>query len=81
MREFSRQLSSNAVVLGTSARVRPVEAVYQDESYRALHKVLGFSARISSRWAEGNSGRIDVWLPEKKWGIEIPREGDRLQEH
>lgn len=82
LRHFSMaQLSSNAEVLGSGARVRPIEAVYQDEFYRALHKVLRFSTRISSEWTEGSSGRIDFWLPDVKWGIEILRDGDQLGEH
>lgn len=76
----SRQLSSTAG-LGTGAIIRPVEAAYQDEFYRALHTVLGFSAKISSEWSGDGSGRIDFRLPEVQWGIELLREGDRLGEH
>ena len=82
LRTFSRRaLSFNSVTLGTGARMRPVEALYQDEFYRALHKVLGFSARVSSEWAGDNSGRIDFRIADANWGLEVLREGDRLGEH
>jgi hypothetical protein len=83
LRKFSlRSISSATQQLGTGAVVRPVEAVYQDEFYRALHQVLGFSTRVSSEWSGGGGrGRIDFRLTDVGWGIELLREGDRLSEH
>jgi hypothetical protein len=82
LRKFSpTQLLSNSEVLGTGALVRPVEAIYQDEFYRSLFRILGFSAKISSEWSGDKRGRIDFLLPEARWGIEVLRDGDRLRDH
>lgn len=49
LENFSRkELLSNSTVLTTAAFKRPNEATYQNKRYRALHKMLGFSSRISS---------------------------------
>ncbi|KAF8540140.1 hypothetical protein BDD12DRAFT_880931 [Trichophaea hybrida] len=60
---------------------RPPEACYQDEFYRALHEVLGFSTRVSSEWSGSNDGRIDFLLPDPGWGFELLRDGEGLSEH
>lgn len=67
--------------MGTGAVIRPVEARYQDEFYRALHDVLGFSSKIHSEWSGNGNGRIDFRITEVEWGIEILRDGDRLDAH
>ncbi|KAF5863447.1 hypothetical protein ETB97_010078 [Aspergillus alliaceus] len=53
LRKFSLRNLSSAAQLGTGAVMRPVEAAYQDEFYRALHALLGFSSKISML-REGN---------------------------
>ena len=58
-----------------------MEATYQDKFYRALHKVLGFSAKVSSEWSSDGIAQIDFRLPDVKWGIELLCEGDHLGEH
>ena len=45
------------------------------------HKVLGFSAKVSSEWSSDGIGWIDFRLPDVKWGIELLCEGDHLGEH
>jgi hypothetical protein len=84
LRQLSiRNLSSTAehVKLGPGAVKRPVEAAYKDEFYRVLNVLLGFSSTVSSEWSGGGNGQIDLWIPGSKWGIELLREGDRLDEH
>ena len=49
--------------------------------YRALHVVLGLSSKVSSEWFEDGKGRIDFRLADIGWGIEMMREGNRLNEH
>ncbi|KAN0075628.1 hypothetical protein V8E54_006898 [Elaphomyces granulatus] len=73
LRKFSLRNLSSSAQLGTAAMMRPVEAAYQDEMYRALLVVLGFSSEVSSEWSEDGK---DVG-----WGIEMMREGNRLNEH
>jgi len=61
------------------------EAQYQDEFYRCLFAVTCGNVRISPEFASARgarvAGRIDFFIPIVKWGIEITREGDRLQQH
>ena len=58
LRKFSLRNLSSAAQLGAAAMMRPVEAAYQDEMYRALLVVLGFSSEVSSEWSEDGKGRI-----------------------
>lgn len=81
LRKFSLRNLSSTTRVGTGAVIRPVEAAYQDEIYRALHAVLGFSTNVSSEWAADGNGRIDFRLADVGWGIELLREGSRLGEH
>ena len=67
--------------MGTGAVVRPVESRYQDEFYRALYEVLGFSSHVHSEWSGDGNGRIDFRITEVEWGFEILRDGDRLHSH
>ncbi|KAB8229541.1 uncharacterized protein BDW43DRAFT_303111 [Aspergillus alliaceus] len=81
LRKFSLRNLSSAAQLGTGAVMRPVEAAYQDEFYRALHALLGFSSKISSEWSGSKDGRIDFRIADVNWGIEVLREGNRLTKH
>lgn len=67
--------------LSTAARLRPVEAQYQDEFYRAFNNVVGRGVSISSEWSRGRNGRVDFWIPETCWGIELLREHSNVDEH
>lgn len=80
LRGFSRR-NFSAARLGTGCSVRPVEACYQDEFYRSLQQVLGFSAKVTSKWSGDKDNGIDIIVEEPRWSIEIVREGDRLSEH
>ena len=64
LRKFSLRNLSSAAQLGTAALMRPVEAAYQDEMYRALHVVLVFSSKVSGEWSEDGKGRIDFRLAD-----------------
>lgn len=61
--------------------IRPVEASYQDEFYRAAHEVLGYTMNICNEWSSDGIGRINFRFAQVGWGIELLREGDRLKEH
>ena len=65
--------------------VLPPEAQYQDEYYRSLLAVTCGNVRISPEFASARkakvAGRIDFLIPDVKWGIEITREGDHLENH
>ena len=83
LRNFSRSnlLLSGKGRLGASAQVRPPEAQFQDEWYRAFNSLLGHGFAISSKWSQFGNGRIDFRIVGPKWGVEILRDGDRLTEH
>ncbi|KIM71678.1 hypothetical protein PILCRDRAFT_8231 [Piloderma croceum F 1598] len=64
---------------GTATRSTP-EAQIQDEFYRAC--INHTKNCILSFLEFGNKrGRIDFLIPMKKWGIELLRDGDRLNAH
>ena len=67
--------------MSTAARYRPVEAQYQDEFYRAFNLLAGRGVPICSEWSRTSDGRVDFWIPEKKWAIELLRAHDRVDEH
>ncbi len=64
---------------------RATEAQYQNELYRGLMEKFHGTVRITPEFASATAarcaGRIDFFIPKKKWGIECMREGIRLQEH
>jgi hypothetical protein len=60
--------------LSTAEKLRPLEAQYQDEFYRAFNTIVGRGVPISSEWSRKGGGRVDFWIPQKRWG-------DRVTEH
>ncbi|KAL2820735.1 hypothetical protein BJX63DRAFT_418354 [Aspergillus granulosus] len=73
--------SSEGKILSSGASYRPVDAQYQDEFYRGFNKVAGRGVPICSEWSRTSHGRIDFWIPEKRWAIELLRDYDRMDEH
>ncbi|ESZ90747.1 hypothetical protein SBOR_8860 [Sclerotinia borealis F-4128] len=71
-----RSPSSNGNKLGIP------EAAFQDEMYCCLNYEL-HSLPILAEYADTPDGRIDFYIFDKKWGIEILRSGNngRLEEH
>ncbi|KAK2467975.1 hypothetical protein APHAL10511_000270 [Amanita phalloides] len=63
---------------------RPPETLYQDEFYRCLLAVTCGNVRISPEFATAQqarkAGRIDFFIPSVKWGIELTRDGNHLNE-
>ncbi|KAI9748925.1 MAG: hypothetical protein M4579_007071 [Chaenotheca gracillima] len=75
-------LGSQGERLGAGATIRPLEAQYQDEFYRACHETLGGHIYLTSEWSKaGREGRVDFHLNSKNWAIKCVREGDRLRSH
>lgn len=67
--------------MSTAAKCRPVEAQYQDEFYRSFNLLAGRGVPICSEWSRTGDGRVDFYIPEKKWAIELLRDHDRVSEH
>ncbi|KAK2459548.1 hypothetical protein APHAL10511_008427 [Amanita phalloides] len=61
------------------------EAQYKDEFYRSFFSATAGSVCITPEFATANrshvEGRIDFFIPVKKWGVEITRNGDWLLQH
>ena len=79
------QLQLSICRVGPRSTDRLLEAQYQDEFYRSLFSVTSGNVRISPEFASARgarvAGRIDFFIPAKKWGVEITRDGGRLTEH
>jgi hypothetical protein len=67
--------------LSTSEKCRLMEAQYQDEFYGSFNLVAGRGVPICSEWSRSSDGRVDFYIPEKKWAIELLRDHDRVNEH
>ncbi|EIT74185.1 hypothetical protein F9C07_1849091 [Aspergillus flavus] len=64
--------------------VLPLEDQYQKEFYRCLFPILDGHFVLSPEFvvkAGPKGGTIDFLIAEKKWGLELLRERDRLVEH
>ena len=57
------------------------EAQYGHELYRRMYIVLQGKAVIHSEFSYTKAGRIDFFLKQPGWGIEIFRDGDLLEQH
>lgn len=65
-------------VVGSSTQTIP-EAQFQDEFYHA--SVILTNGVMSFPEFGNKQGRIDFFIPSKKWGIELLRNGDRINAH
>ncbi|PYH94808.1 hypothetical protein BO71DRAFT_352744 [Aspergillus ellipticus CBS 707.79] len=78
---MSLRHSSQGKKMSSAARFRSVEAQYQDEFYKAFKTVAGRGVPICSEWSRTKQGRLDFWIPEKMWAIELLRDSSRIDEH
>ncbi|KAL4788399.1 hypothetical protein BJX76DRAFT_353418 [Aspergillus varians] len=67
--------------ISTAAKYTPIEAQYQDEFYRSFNHLAGRGVPICSEWSKTRDGRVDFYIPEKKWAIKLLRDHDRVHEH
>jgi hypothetical protein len=81
IRNFSSRSLSAPRTLGTGAVARPLEALFRDEFYAALRRVLRFAVKVTSEWSGDKGGRIDFRITDPKWGVALLRDGDGLREH
>jgi hypothetical protein len=80
IRLFSPQLLSAERRLGPGCIQRPPEAQYQDELYRCCHALSEGSLVTFPEFGTAK-GRVDFYIPAKRWGIELLRDGNRLASH
>ncbi|KAJ6567280.1 hypothetical protein DFH09DRAFT_918962, partial [Mycena vulgaris] len=91
--EVIRSFSANALrhpehhTTGSHRRRSIPEAQWQNEVYRGAYKVTGghglwLSPEFGTGQTASRLGRIDFYvMGSKGWGIEILREGDRIEDH
>jgi hypothetical protein len=81
IRQFSRtMLSTEREIVGASSIQRPPEAQFQDEFYRGCHEYSNGSLISFPEFGDA-SGRVDFYIPCNQWGVELLRDGDRLESH
>ena len=56
------------------------EAQYQDEFYRCCYDLTTGVLATLSEFGTAD-GRIDFYIPSKKWGVELLRDGQLLEQH
>jgi hypothetical protein len=86
LRGFSAAALRNPVRTRVSSRRATfVEAQYQQEFYRSLYKLTEGACCVSPEYGGQTSstrkGRIDFFIGTKRWGIELLRDGDRIDGH
>ncbi|BCR89869.1 uncharacterized protein ACHE_51067S [Aspergillus chevalieri] len=84
LREFSITIlrhSAEGKKISTASQPRPVESQYQDEFHRGFVHVAGLGVPISSEWSRTKDGRVDFYIPEKKWAIELLRDHNKIDEY
>jgi hypothetical protein len=60
-------------ILTSAALHKPLEAAYQDGVYRCFNVVAGRGVPTCSEWSRTKEGRVDFWIPEKKWAVELSK--------
>jgi hypothetical protein len=73
--------SAEGKKMSTASQPKPVEAQYQSEFYRGFVHTAGQGVPISSEWSRTKDGRVDFYIPEKKWAIELLRDHIKVDEH
>jgi len=77
---FSPRHLSGERRIGPGCIQLPPEAQYQDEFYRSCYACWKGSIKAFPEFGTKN-GRVDFFIPSKRWGVELLREGDRLAQH
>jgi hypothetical protein len=87
IKEFIKQVISrfDPRILSTERRTgsstqQMSEAQYQSEFYRCSH-AYSHGSLLSFPEFEMATGRVDFYVPSKKWGVELLRDGNQLEEH
>lgn len=78
--KFSPHLLSAERRIGPGCIQRPPEAQYQDEFYRCCHMCSNRSLVTFPEFGTAK-GWVDFYIPSKKWGVKLLRDGDQLSNH
>ena len=77
---FSPHVLSTPQDAGPGRVQRLQEAQYQDEFYRCCYTYSNSSLITFPEFGIAN-GRVDFYIPAKKWGVELLRDGNQLAQH
>ena len=80
IRGFSHRHLCTVRRVGPGFVQRPPEAQFQDEFYRCCHAYSKGSVLTFPEFGS-KTGRVDFYIPTKKWGVELLRDGDQLEQH
>lgn len=73
--------STSGKKISRASKPAPVESQYQDEFYGAFNRVVGRGVPIASEWSRTIDGRVDFYIAEKRWAIELLRDHSNIGEH
>lgn len=82
IREFAERCIGrfSASLLRSQRRAIP-EVQYQQEFFRAAFEISQGSVVICSDYTDTGRGRIDFYMPDQKWGIELLCDGHDVKGH
>ena len=79
--KFSPQMLMTTQRVSSAGYVQhPPEAQYQDEFYHSCHTHSNSSLVTFPEFGTAK-GRVDFYIPAKKWGVELLRDSNRLVQH
>ena len=79
IKRFSPLNLSHPRIIGPYYFQTLLEAQYQDEFYRCCYDLTTGSLTTLSEFGTAD-GRVAFYIPSKKWGVELPRDG-QLEQH
>jgi hypothetical protein len=56
----------------------PLEGCYQQEFMRAFSEGLGIRGAVQCKWTGAPAGRVDFYIQDAGWAVELLREGDEV---
>jgi hypothetical protein len=65
----------------STTQIRCPEAQYAMELYRCLYKVLEGKTSLHAEFSYAADGRLDLFIRERRWAIELLRDENRTKEH
>ena len=77
---FSPRIFSTLQDIGAGGVQPLLEAQYQDEFHGCCH-TYSKSSLVSFAEFGMAKGRVDFYIPAKKWGVELLRDGNQLAQH
>ena len=80
LQKFSSQFlrnSADGIRLSPVGDLLPLEASYQQEFMRAVSEGLGVRSGVWCEWTATTHVRVDFYIPQMRWAVELLREGNQ----